>query len=75
MAADVSECSGTQQRVRDGVQQHVGVGMPQQAHRVGNVDTANDQWTTGHQGMGVPAFADAKGWESPDVRGNCLGHG
>ena len=41
--ADVAESAGAQQRIRDGVTQHVAVGMSDQSFFVRNLDAAKNQ--------------------------------
>ena len=60
MAPDVAQRGRTQQRVGDGVQQHVGIRMAEQALVWGICHPTDDQRATGHQRMHVPALTDAK---------------
>ena len=59
-AADVAEPRRAEQRIRDRVQQRVGVGMAEQAARMRDVDTAENQLAPGHQRMDVVTLADAE---------------
>ena len=58
MAADIAQRSRTQYGVGDGVQQHVGVRMAQQAQMKWHGDTAYNQWAPGYQRVHVPAFTN-----------------
>ena len=60
MPADVAERRRAKQRVNDGVQQHVGVGMAEQTERVRDLDPADDELAALGQLVRVPALADAK---------------
>ena len=60
MAANVAQRSRAQQRIGDSVQQHVSIGVAQQAHRMGNMHAANDERTAGHQRVGVPTLANTE---------------
>ncbi len=59
MTADVAEARCPEQRVADRMQQHVGVGMSGEPPVVGDIDTADDELTTGHQRMDVEALTDS----------------
>ncbi|MOA19102.1 hypothetical protein D3C78_1394590 [compost metagenome] len=58
--ADVPQRRAAQQRIGDGMQQHVGIRMPEQAHAVGNFHAADDELAAGHQGVDIPTFTDPK---------------
>ena len=70
--ADVAQAGGAQQRIGDRMQQHVGIGMPQQAALVRNIHAADQQRAARHQRVDVPAFADAEIRRSPQA---ALEHG
>ena len=59
MPADVAQARGAEQRVGNGVQQRIGVGMAEQPTRVRNVHAAEDQLAALHQRVYVVALADA----------------
>ncbi len=59
MPADVAQAGRAEQRVGDGVQQRIGVGMAEQAARVRNLHAAQDQLAALHQRVHVVALADA----------------
>ena len=59
MLADVAEAGGAQQRIADGVQQHVGVRMAVEALLVLDLDTADHELAAQHQRMHVEALADS----------------
>ena len=59
VAANIPHGRRPQQRVGDGVQQHIRVGVAQQAQRVVDDHAAHHQGATGHQGMYVPTLANA----------------
>lgn len=59
-AADVAQPSRTQQRIGERMQQHVGVGMTEQAALEGDGDAADDQRPPGHERMHVEALAHAE---------------
>jgi hypothetical protein len=61
MAADVAQRGRAEERVGDGVQQRIGVGMAQQALLVRDGDAAQDQRAAFDQGVAVIALADAEG--------------
>jgi hypothetical protein len=59
MAPDVAQRGSAQQRIGDGVQQHIGVGMAQEAKVVRDAHATDDQLATGHQRVHIPALTDA----------------
>src|SRR5690606_2876587 len=61
MAPDIAQPGRPEQGVGHGMQQHIGVGMPQQAVRVLNGDAADDQRPARYQGVYVVALPDAEG--------------
>src|SRR6185437_16134212 len=54
---DIAEGGGPEQRVGDGMKQHVRVGMPFQAELRWNGQAANDERLARHGAMNVPAKA------------------
>ncbi len=62
--ADVAEPGRAEDRVGDCVQQHVGVGVTEQAALERNLDAADHQPATRHQRMDVEPLPDAKGRSS-----------
>ena len=58
--ADVSPAAGSQNGVGQGVREHIGIRVAQQAALVGNVDTADDTSTPLHQTVNVVAMANAQ---------------
>ncbi|MOA29028.1 hypothetical protein D3C78_1500150 [compost metagenome] len=60
MPPDIAQPRGAQQRVGNGVQQHIGIGMAHQTMRVRDRDTADDQRPAFNQGMHVKALPNAK---------------
>jgi hypothetical protein len=60
MRTQIAEREGTQQRIGDSVQQHVGVGMTGKPARMWNVDATEDQRTTRHQRVYIETGADAQ---------------
>ena len=60
MRANIAQRRRAQQRIGDGVQQHIGIGMAQQAGAVGDTHTAQHQRAPGHQCVNVPAFANSE---------------
>jgi len=56
--ADVTQTGCTQQGVRDGMGQHVGIRMAGQAQRVLHMHAADDQRPPFHQHMQVIALSD-----------------
>ena len=74
MAANITQSGRAQQRVNHRVQQHIGIRMTQQTHRVGNLNAADDELSPGHQGMGVPAFTDSKLRKLRGLSRACKGH-
>ena len=59
MAANVAQGRCTEQRIDDGMQQHIGIGVAEQTMGVLNHHPTHHQGPTGHQGMHVPALTDA----------------
>ena len=68
MPADVAQPGRTQQGVNDGVDQYIGIRVPQQARAVRHTDAPNDERTARHQGVAVPALTDAPGRHDRSVR-------
>ena len=58
--ADVAERRRAEDRVGDGVQQHIGVGMPFQPPIVRDLDAAEDQAASRREAMSVVADADPR---------------
>src|SRR6185436_6453513 len=58
MRADVAQRRGAQQRVADGMQQHVGVRMPLQALVMRNVDAADHEFPARDQRVHVESLPD-----------------
>ena len=58
--ADVSPAAGAQNSVGQGVREHIGIRVAQQAALVGNVDPADDASTPLHQTVDVVAVANAQ---------------
>src|SRR5690554_5698672 len=61
MPANITQPGGTQQRVRNSVQQHIGIGMAQQPMSMGQRDPADDQGPAFHQRVHIKALSDPKG--------------
>ena len=59
MLADVAEGGGAEQRVADGVQQDVGIGVAVEAFLVLDLDAADHELAAQHQRMHVEALADS----------------
>ena len=59
MAADVAQPGGPQQRIGQGMQKGVRIGMAQQSLAVGNFDPAEDQLATLRQTMDVVTLPDS----------------
>jgi hypothetical protein len=57
--ADVAQPRGTQQRIADGVQQHVGIAVAEQALLVGNLHPADDELAACNELVDVESLADA----------------
>ncbi|MPN44855.1 hypothetical protein SDC9_192422 [bioreactor metagenome] len=57
---NVTQRRGAQQRVGDGVQQHVGVGVAKQAQGVRYLHAPQHETAPRHQGVDVPALAYAE---------------
>ena len=57
--ADVAEAGGAQQRIADGVQQHIGVGMAIEPFLVLDLDAADHQLAAVDQWVHVEALADS----------------
>ena len=60
MRPDIARRGRTEQRVDNGVYQHIGVRVAEQSHVMWNVDSPDDEWTTWHQGVDIPALANAQ---------------
>ena len=60
MRADITQPGGAQQRVGDGVQQHIGIRMPQQPGAVGDLHAAQHQPPSRHQRVDVPALSNSE---------------
>ena len=60
MAADIAQGRRTEDGVGDRVQQHVGVGVAQQAQVVRDLHAADDQVAVFHQRVAVIALADTE---------------
>ena len=60
VAADVTQRDGTEQGIGNRMQQGIGVGMPEQAGFMGNLDTAENQLAARDQAMHVVALPDPK---------------
>jgi len=60
MAANIAQRSRAQQRIGEGVQQHVGIGVAQQPLRMRQRHAAQHQRAPRHQGVDVPAFTNAE---------------
>ena len=58
--ADVAERERAQQRIRDGVRQHIGVRVAFQAELGWNRNAAQDQRPAGSDAMNVPALPDSQ---------------
>ncbi len=61
MLADVAQRRGAEQGVGHGVEDHVGVGMAEQAQRVVYFDATQDQRPPRHESMRVMSQSDAHG--------------
>ena len=59
MATNIAQGGRAQHGIGDGVQEHIGIRMPQQAVAMGHGHTAQQQGATWDEGMHIPAFADA----------------
>ena len=59
MAANIAQGGRAQHGIGDGVQEHIGIRMPQQAVAMGHGHTAQQQGATWDEGMHIPAFANA----------------
>jgi hypothetical protein len=59
MLADVAQPGRAQQGIGDGVQQHVGIGMAEQAEGMGDGHAADDEFAAGNESVDVIALADA----------------
>ncbi len=59
MLADVAEARRAEQRVADGMQQHIGIGVAVEPFRVLDLDAADDQLAAKHQRMHIEALADS----------------
>ena len=60
LASDVGQPRSAEQRIDDGMHQHVGVGVPRKTLIVGNVYTAKNQGTAWSKAVNVVANTDAK---------------
>jgi hypothetical protein len=60
MRPDVARRDGPQERVRDGVQYDVGVGMSEQPSFPRNVDPTDAKRATRRQPMDVPSLPDSE---------------
>jgi len=60
--ADITQTGGPQQRVGDGMGQHVGIRMPGQAQRMFHMHTADDQRSPFHQHMQIVTLPDPEGY-------------
>ena len=58
MTADIAERRGAQQRIAQGMDQHIAVGMGEQTLIMGNGDAAQYQGTARAEAMGIVAVAD-----------------
>ena len=56
--ADIPQCSGPQQRVAQGVNRRIRIGMPQKAQIVGDVHPAQNELPAGHQPVNVISVSD-----------------
>ena len=68
MLADIPCRSGAEQRIRNGVQQHVRVRMPQKPLRKGDLHAAEDQAAVGGESVYVIAVSDPKHKAPPFIR-------
>ena len=59
--ADITERGRAEDRVGDGVEQHIGDRMPRQPPIVRNLDATEDQAASGRKAMRVVADADPRG--------------
>ena len=59
MAANIAQRGRTQQGISNGVQQSIGVRMPQQSFVVPDIHATQNQFAAFDQGMNVPAFTNA----------------
>jgi hypothetical protein len=57
MHSDVALAHGAEQGVHQGMEQHVGVGMARQAGFMGNLDTAEDQFSVRLEAVDIEALA------------------
>ena len=58
MPPDVAQARGAQERVADRVHEHVGVGMPQQALVMRNLDAADDELAPFGERMHIETLPD-----------------
>src|ERR1051326_411948 len=56
MHADVAQCSGAQQGIRDRMRENIGVGVALQSEVTGNRDAAENQGSAGRDAMYIPAL-------------------
>jgi hypothetical protein len=61
VAADITQRGSTEQRVGDGMQQRVGIGVTEQSVGVRDGHAAEYERSAHRQRMYVPTFADADG--------------
>ena len=57
--SDVAHARCAQQGVNDRMQQHVGIGVPQQTQFVRNLDATDNQLASRHQGMNIATLPNA----------------
>ena len=60
MLADVAECGSSQQRVADGVQQHVGIAMSEQPEAMGYQHSPEPQLAVGDKLVYIVAYSYAQ---------------
>ncbi len=65
--ADVAQGGRAQDGVGHGVQQHVGVAVPDEPAVVGDIDAAQPQWAAGSEPVRVVSDSDAEVWRGRDL--------